>query len=343
MSQSSNARWMRHGAGKLTGFREFMLVAIILVGGTAMSFASPHFFTVGNCSAMLLGISFEVIIAIGMTVLLVSGGFDLSVGSTMALSGAVSAMCLVSGWPVVPSILAGLLVGAAVGVINGLIIAKIGINPFITTLGMMGVVRGVLQVVVRNFFRGSNITGLPDAFTDIGQEKFLVLEDAATGQITFPGIQYPIIIALVLVILADLLLRKSRFLRQNYYIGGNEKAAILSGINVDRMKVFNYGLTGLLAALAGILLTARFGSATVTAGVGVELKVISAVIIGGASLSGGEGTVIGAFLGALLMSIIISALTLLGVDDSWTTLVIGATLLVAVMIDTLSKKFKGMT
>ena len=342
MSPSSSARSMRHGAGRLTGFREFMLVVIILVGGVAMSFASPHFLTVGNFSAMLLGISFEVIIAIGMTILLVSGGFDLSVGSTMALSGAVSAMCMVSGCPVAPSILAGLFVGATVGVANGLIIAKIGINPFITTLGMMGVVRGILQVAVRNNFHGSNITGLPDSFKIIGQGKCLVFEDAATGQVTFPGIQYPIIIALVLVILADILLRKSRFLRQNYYIGGNEKAAILSGINVDRMKIFNYGLTGFLAALAGILLTARFGSATVTAGVGVELKVISAVIIGGASLSGGEGTVIGAFLGALLMSIIISALTLLGVDDSWTTLVIGATLLVAVMIDTLSKKARGM-
>ena len=343
MSQSSNARSMRHRAGRLTGFREFMLVVIILVGGAAMSFASPHFLTVGNFSAMLLGISFEVIIAIGMTVLLVSGGFDLSVGSTLALSGAVSAMCLVSGWGVAPSILAGLFVGATVGVTNGLIIAKIGINPFITTLGMMGVVRGVLQVVVRNFFRGSNITGLPDSFNVIGQGKCLAAKDAATDLTAFQGIQYPIIIALVLVVLADVLLRKSRFLRQNYYIGGNEKAAILSGINVDRMKIFNYGLTGLLAALAGILLTARFGSATVTAGVGVELKVISAVIIGGASLAGGEGTVIGAFLGALLMSIIISALTLLGVDDSWTTLVIGATLLVAVMIDTLGKKSKGMT
>ena len=343
MSQSHNRRSIRRGARMLTGFREFMLVVIILAGGMAMSFASPHFLTVGNFSAMLLGMSFEAIIAIGMTVLLVSGGFDLSVGSTMALSGAVSAICLVSGWPVVPAILAGLVVGAAVGVTNGLIIAKIGINPFITTLGIMGVVRGLLQVVVRSFSSGSNITGLPDSFNVIGQGKCLVLEDAATGQTTFPGIQYPIIIALVLVIVADILLLKSRFLRQNYYIGGNEKAAILSGINVDRMKIFNYGLTGLLAALAGILLTARFGSATVTAGVGVELKVISAVIIGGASLSGGEGTVIGAFLGALLMSIIVSALTLLNVDASWTTLVIGGTLLVAVMIDTLSKKYKGMT
>ena len=341
MSRSDKRRSIRRGVSKLTGFREFMLVVIIFVGGMAMSFASPHFLTVGNFSAMLLGMSFEAIIAIGMTVLLVSGGFDLSVGSTMALSGAVSAICLVSGWPVVPSIMAGLLVGTAVGVANGLIISKIGINPFITTLGIMGVVRGLLQVVVRSFSSGSNITGLPDSFNIIGQGKFLAPEDA--GQGVFPGIQYPIIIALVLVIVADILLRKSRFLRQNYYIGGNEKAAILSGINVDRMKIFNYGLTGFLAALAGILLTARFGSATVTAGIGVELKVISAVIIGGASLSGGEGTVIGAFLGALLMSIIVSALTLLNVDASWTTLVIGATLLVAVMIDTLSKKFKGIT
>ena len=333
---------MRRGVRKVTGFREFMLVVIILAGVAAMSFASPHFLTVGNFSAMLLGMSFEVIIAIGMTVLLVSGGFDLSVGSTMALSGAVSAICLVSGWPVVLAIPAGLLVGTAVGLTNGLIIAKIGINPFITTLGMMGVVRGLLLVVVDSFSRGSNITGLPDSFNVIGQGKFLAPKEAA-GLGAFPGIQYPILIALVLVIAADILLRKSRFLRQNYYIGGNEKAAILSGINVDRMKIFNYGLTGCLAALAGILTTARLGSATVTAGEGVELTVISAVIIGGASLSGGEGTVIGAFLGALLMSIIVSALTLLNVGTSWTTLVIGATLLVAVMIDTLSKKFKGIT
>ena len=138
------------------------------------------------------------------------------------------------------------------------------------------------------------------------------------------------------------MLRKSRFFRQNYYIGGNERAAILSGIDVDRIKIFNYALTGFLAALAGIVMTARLGAASVTAGTGMELKVISAVIIGGASLQGGEGTVIGAFLGSLLMAIIVNSLSLLGVDIYWNTLVIGATLLLAVTIDTVGKKRRGL-
>lgn len=341
MSQANRLGPIVRGLRRLTGFREFMLLAIILAAVVAMSFASEYFFTAGNIRAMLLNISFNCIIAIGMTVLLVSGGFDLSVGSTLALSGAVTAICLVSGWGVSCAIVAGLLVGAAVGAVNGLIIAKIGINPFITTLGMMGIVRGLLHVVVNAFAKGSNVTGLPKEFTVIGQGQLMTLENAA-GDVIFDGIQYPIIVAMVLVILGDILLRKSRLLRQNYYIGANEKAALLSGISVDRMKIFNYALTGLLAAAAGILMTARLGAATVTAGLGVELKVIAAVIIGGASLQGGEGTVAGAFLGALLMSIIISSLTLLNVDPSFTDLVIGATLLVAVMIDTLSKKFKGI-
>ncbi len=311
---------------RLTGFREFTLLVIIVVGGAIMSFASPVFLTFGNFSAMFLGISVNCIIAIGMTVLLVSGGFDLSVGSTLGLAGAMTAYCLVGGCPVWLAVAIGLGTGTAVGTINGLIIAKIGINPFITTLGMMGVGRGLVYVVAG----GSTIGGLPAAFNAIGQNKLW-------------GIQYPIIAALALVLVGDVLLRKSRFFRQNYYLGGNEKAAVLSGINVDRMKIFNYALTGFLAAVAGILMTARFGGATLGAGKGVELEVIAAVIIGGASLQGGEGTVLGALLGALLMSIIVSALTLLGVDPSWTDLTMGATLLIAVMIDTLNRRRKGLT
>lgn len=321
-TQSNSVRgWL----GKVTDFREFMLLVIIIGAGIIMTIASPIFLTSGNILANLLGLSIESIIGIGMTILMVSGGFDMSVGSTVALCGAVSAMCMVNGMPVALAIFIGLALGTLIGVINGLIIAKIGINPFITTLGMLSIVRGLLLVVTQ----AKNITGLPDSFNIIGQ-----------GQIF--GIQYPIIIALVLIIIGDLLLRKSRFFRQNYYIGGNEKAAALSGIDVNKIKIFNYGLIGFLSALAGLIMTARLGTASVTAGTGLELKVISAVIIGGASLQGGEGTVVGAFLGSLLMSIIVSSLTLLGVDIYWNTLVIGATLLIAVMIDTIGKKRKGL-
>ena len=277
--------------------------------------------TPGNWSALLLQVSVEVIVAIGMTILLVSGGFDLSVGSTFAISGAVTAMALVSGVPTILAIAMGLLLGTVIGFINGFIIARIGINPFVTTLAMMSIVRGMLLVVTR----GGNISGLPADFRFIGEGHLV-------------GVQNPILIGLFLVFVGDILLRKSGFFRQNYYLGGNERAAVLSGIRVDRLKIFNYALTGFLAALAGIIMTARLRSASVTAGTGLELKVITAVIIGGASLSGGEGTVFGSFLGALLMGIIVGSLTLLGVDVYWNSLVIGATLLVAVLIDKLGRR-----
>ncbi|HUW18172.1 MAG TPA: ABC transporter permease [Sedimentisphaerales bacterium] len=308
---------------RITEFREFMILYIIVLSAIAMWYAVPQFLGPQNISAMLLSLSDQSIIAVGMTILLISGGFDLSVGSTVALSGAVTAIWLSQGMPVPVAILLGLGVGVLIGLINGLIIAEVGINPFITTLGMMSLARGMLMVVTE----GQNISGLPRSFTVLGQGSVL-------------GVQYPIIISLVLVVIGDFLLRRSRFFRQNYYIGGNEKAAVLSGINVRKIKIFNYMLTGFLAALAGIIITARLGSASTTAGKGLELRVISAVIIGGASLRGGVGTVAGAFLGALLMSIIISSINLLGIALNWIDFAMGATLLLAVMADTLSKKSK---
>jgi len=316
----------RRLARRLADQREFVLCVILLAIVGVVAVADPGVLTLDNLSAVFLALSFQAIVAIGMTNLLVSGGFDLSVGSTVGLTGAVTALALVSGVPVPAALLIGLALGAAIGLANGLIIAKIGINPFITTLGMMGIVRGLLEVITK----GQNIYGLPDAFKWIGQGKLL-------------GIQHPILICLALVVLGDLALRKFRFFRQNYYIGGSEKAAVLSGINVDRMKIFNYVLTGLLAAVAGVLMAARFGSVSVTMGKNLELQVITAVIIGGASLQGGEGTVLGALLGCILMSLIVSAMTLFNVDIYWNTLIIGATLLVAVLIDTLSKRKRSVT
>ena len=306
---------------RFTDHREFMIFYIIVLGVIAMAYAIPEFLSHQNMSAVLLALADQSIIAVGMTLLLVSGGFDMSVGSTMALAGATTAIWLTLGLPVPIAILLGLAVGALIGAINGLIIAEVGINPFITTLGMMSLARGMLMVVSD----GKNISGLPDSFTVIGQGSVF-------------GIQYPIIISIVLVAAGDFLLRRSRFFRQNYYMGANEKAAVLSGINVKKMKVFNYALTGLLAALAGIIITARLGSASTSAGKGLELRVISAVIIGGASLKGGVGTVFGSFLGALLMAIIVSSINLLGVQLNWIDFVLGATLLLAVMADTFAKR-----
>lgn len=310
---------------RITDRREFMLIYIIILGIIGLSYAAPEFLKGASIKAVLLSLSDQSMIAVGMTVLLVAGAFDLSVGSTLALSGMVTAIFLNGGAPVPVAIAMGLTVGVLVGLINGLIVTQIGINPFITTLGMMSLLRGLVLVVSG----GQNVSDLPKSFTVIGQ-----------GSIW--GVQYPIIISLALVIAGHFLLSRTRFFRQNYYVGGNEKAAILSGINVNRIKVFNFAFIGFLSALAGIIITARHGSASTTAGKGLELRVIAAVIIGGASLKGGEGTIAGAFLGTLLMSIIISSINLLGIDLNWVDFVLGGTLLLAVMADVLSKRQKKL-
>lgn len=305
---------------KMAKLREFMILCIVLCSILAMSIASPHFLTSGNLMALMLGLSIETIIAVGMTNLMVSGGFDMSVGSVTAFTGAVTAILMSLGVPISLAVVLGLCLGVIIGMLNGLIVAKLGINAFVTTLSSLSLFRGLTLIVSG----GRNISGLPAAFEFVGQYSLL-------------GIQMPIWYAVALVIIGDMLLRKSRFFRQNYYIGGNEKAARLSGISVDKMKIINYVITGLLAAVAGIVMTSRLGAASMTAGIGLELRVITAVIIGGASLGGGEGTVIGTFLGSVLMALIVNALTLLGVDVYWQTFVIGGTLLLAVVIDRLGK------
>lgn len=305
---------------KLKSQREFMICIIVICVFIMMTFASPYFLNQGNLLALLLGLSVETIIAVAMTNLMVSGGFDMSVGSIVAFSGASSALLMVNHVPIVIAVIIGIVIGALIGLFNGIIIAIIGINPFVTTLASLSLFRGLTLIVTK----GNNVSGLPSSFKALGQAQVL-------------GIQMPIWYAVVLVIIGDILLRKSRFFRQNYYIGGNEKAARLSGISVNKIKILNYALTGALAGFAGVVMTSRLGSASVTAGTGLELKVITAVIIGGASLQGGEGTVIGAFLGSLLMALITNALTLLGVDVYWQTFVIGAVLLTAVLIDRIDK------
>lgn len=307
---------------KVTDIREFMTLSIILIFFVAMTFASPFFLKADNLLAVMLGLSVETIIAVAMTVLLISGGFDLSVGSVAAFAGIIAAISMRAGLPVFIAIVLGLVVGGAIGLFNGFVIARVGINPFITTLATMMAIRGLVLVVGK-----TNISGFPESFTILGQGKFF-------------GIQSLIIIAVIIVIVGDILLRRSRFFRQNYYIGGNEKAAVLSGIKVTRIKIFNYVLSGLMAAFAGILMTARLDTASLTAGDQMEFRIITAVIIGGASLSGGEGTAFGAFLGALLMALISNALTLLGVDVRWNKFVIGGALLLAVIIDNYSQKKK---
>jgi ribose transport system permease protein len=306
---------------RVLAFREFTLIVVLIAMGIGMAFASPVFLDVGNLQAILLALSVEATIAVGMMILIISGGLDLSVGSVLGLTGVVTGLALQAKMPVVPAILLGLLAALSVGLINGLLVAKMKINPFITTLGMSITIRGLLLVIAS----GRAVLNLPASFTVIGQESVL-------------GFQIPIFVMLVIVVIGDTLMRNWRFFRQNYYIGGNERAAALSGINVDLVKIVNYCIVALLAGVAGLLITARFGSSSVTVGTGVELRVITATIIGGASLSGGEGTVFGAFLGALFMGVLANALNLLGVDAYWQNLITGMILIIAVLFDVINER-----
>ena len=310
----------------ITKQREFVIFIIVVIVFTIMSFASPVFLSGRNLLALLLSLSIESVIAVGMVMLFVSGGFDLSVGSVLGFTGVVVAMLLKAGMPTYLAMLIALLAGGVVGLWNGFVVAKLKINAFVTTLASLSIIRGLTFILTK----GRNIAVLPDSFKAVGQARI--------GDM----VQLPIIYALIFVIVGDILLRNSRFFRQSYYIGGNEKAAKLSGINVDKIIIINFVITALFAAFAGVVFASRMGSASAQAGSGLELKVITAVILGGASLQGGSGSVFGAFLGVFLMALIYNALTLLGVDIYWQQFVVGIVLISAVIIDTLghSDKFK---
>ena len=301
--------------------RELTLFALILIICATMTLVTPYFLSAANFRAMSIGLVPTAIIAVGMTVLLVSGGFDLSVGSVMALSGTVAALMVINRVPIWITIILTLGLGIIVGIGNGLLVTLVGINPLVATLGTMSVTRGSALVLTE----GRSVGNLPKEFGYVG--------DA-----TWAGLPLMVIIMMVIVIAGDVALRHTRYVRQVYYIGANEGAAKLSGILVNRVRIFAYALTGFLAALAGLLLSSRLQAGTPTAGNGLELQVLAAAVIGGARLGGGAGTVFGAFLGVVFVGLINNAMTMLQVSVLWQIVVAGIILIVAVALDTLLRR-----
>jgi len=308
---------------RLLRMNEAVVFLVVVAVFIALSLLSPHFLTEQNMRTLAIGLAAEGIIVVGMTLALASGGFDLSVGSVMGLAAIITASFYTGGVDIWIAALLGLLVGAVVGSINGWLISRVKINPFITTLGMMTVARGLIYVITD----GSSIpvSSAPEAFRALG-----------TGAVF--GIPIIVIVFAVIAIAGDLLMRRSAFARKVLYIGSNAKAAALSGIRVPVVQFNVYLIVGVLAAIAGILSLARFGTATPSMGAGAEMRVISAAIIGGASITGGAGTVLGSVLGLLLLSLISNALVLLNVSVNWQSAISGAILIVAVAIDTVSKR-----
>ena len=297
--------------------RVFSLAAAIILLCVIMTIVYPsQFATAQNFSQLLLNLSIDTIVAVGMMILMISGMFDLSVGSVVAFSGGMAGYLMYYHHVnFLFAIAAGLSLSLVIGFLNGWLIAKVGINPMIQTLAMMGIVRGFALML-----SGAGIQNFPYGFIYIGQSKLL-------------GLQAPVWYMIAIVLIFQFLVSRTAFFRRYYFIGGNERAAKLSGIRVERMKVWAFVISAGLAGVAGILLSSRLGAALSTSGRGLELRVITAVILGGASLAGGYGKIWGAFLGALFMALINNMLIISRVSGYWQEIILGLILIVAVGLD----------
>ena len=305
--------WLRLGS-----MREAGLIGIILALCIAMTFASPHFLTWGNFRAMLMSFSIEGIVVVGMTILLIVGGIDLSVGSVVCFSMVVSGALFLMGLDPWTASLVGIGASALVGAAMGLFVTVIGLNHFITSLAAMVIVRGLCLVITKG--TPLSLFTLPPGFKAIGQGSF-------------GNVPYVIIIFVVVVAIFDFLLRRATAFRKVFYTGSNEKAAQFSGIKTKQVKFWVTVLCSTLAGFAGVIYMSRFGAATPTFGAGMELNIIAAAVIGGASLNGGSGTIFGAILGMALLSVVTSSLILLDVSVYWQDMIKGCILLAAVSID----------
>jgi ribose transport system permease protein len=278
--------------------------------------ATPHFLTVSNLLNVLEQTSINAIVAVGMTYVIISGGIDLSVGSVLAVAGIALALALEGGLPAPAAIGIALATGTACGLANGVLITFGRLPPFIATLGMMSVARGAALMLAE----GRPISGFSEGFRAL-----------ATARVVM--VPAPVLLTAVVYLVAHFVLVRTVFGRATYAIGGNEEAARLSGVHVQCHKTAVYGVAGLTSAVAAILLTARLNSAQPTAGTMYELDAIAATVIGGTSLLGGEGTLVGALIGALIMGVLRNGLNLLNVSSFFQQVVIGAVIIGAVLID----------
>jgi len=310
--------WARFGPSLLSRYGLLWALGFLIL---ALSLLSPYFLSTANLLNVLRQVSINAILALGMTVVILKGGIDLSVGSLLALAGALAAGFTLSGFP--PPLAMGLGVGIAValGTLQGLLVAYAGLPPFIVTLAGLTAFRGLTLV----YTDGRPITGLPDPFLFLGNGTLL-------------GIPVPVMVMLSFLLLTHLLLQNTALGRYLYAIGGNEEAARLSGVPVARIKVFAYAYSGLAAGLAALVLTGRLNSAQPTAGTGFELDAIAAAVVGGTSLAGGRGTAWGTFLGALIIGVLNNGMNLLNVSSFYQLIAKGAVIVLALLVDRLVRR-----
>lgn len=301
--------------------RGVLLIAILVVLCVGFSLADPNFMTVDNMMNIVRQVSMIAITAVGMTIVIIIGGIDLSVGAIAAFCGVMAAMTFTSTGSVSLSVLSCLAIGTLIGFANGFVSAKGRIAGFIATLATMSIFRGLSYILTG----GYPISVLDESYVFLG-----------TGY--FGSIPIPVITMLVVVAFGSFLTQQTKFGRYVYALGGNEQATKWSGINVDIIKICAYTLNGLLAALSGVILSARLGSGQPSAGIGFEMDVITGVIVGGTSLAGGAGTIGGTLIGVLLIGVINNGMDIMGISTYFQMLVKGFIILIAVLVDTFSRR-----
>ena len=298
---------------------ELTTVIALIILMAVITIINSNFLTANNLLNLLLQVTSNALIAFGMTFVILTGGIDLSVGSILALSSALTAGLLGSGMPVTLAILISLVLGCILGMMNGLLISYGKLAPFIVTLATMTIFRGATLV----YTNGNPITkGLSDTFLF----QFL-------GQGYIVGIPFPVIIMFIVFIVLYVLLHKTAFGKSVYAIGGNEKAAYISGVKLNKVKIIIYSISGIMASISGLIITSRLSSAQPTAGASYEMDAIAAVVLGGTSLSGGKGRILGTLIGALIIGVLNNGLNIIGVSAFWQQVVKGVVILIAVLID----------
>ncbi|MGB3159813.1 MAG: ribose ABC transporter permease [Carnobacterium sp.] len=293
-----------------------LLALVVLI--IFVTILNPGFVAPNNLLNLLRQVSTNALIAFGMTFVILTGGIDLSVGSTLALSSALMAGGIVAGLDPLLAMVLAIIAGGLLGGFNGLLITKGKMAPFIATLATMTIFRGATLV----FTKGNPITGIGDSFIF----KFI-------GRGYLFGIPFPVVLMLICFTLLYVLLHKMTFGRKVFAIGGNEKAAFIAGIKSDRIKIAIYAISGMMASVAGIIITSRLNSAQPTAGQSYEMDAIASVVLGGTSLSGGRGRIVGTLIGALIMGTLNNGLNLLGVSSFYQQIVKGIVIIIAVLLD----------
>jgi len=308
--------WYRNSSAAST----LTILLILLLMSTALAIAAPAFLKASNLLSTARNFSAIAVAGIGVSVVILTGNIDISIGSIYGLAGVSVAMLMKSGWSLVPAVSAGMAVGGLCGLANGLLVVYLRLPSYIATLGMMQIVRGVCYILTQ----GYPVSGMADSFKWIGQGELM-------------GVPLPIYFMVLFALVFAVFRNRTKTGRRIFALGGNEEATRISGVNTKALKILCFVLAGVCAAFAGVINASKVGVAQPTAGNGFEMDAIASVIIGGSSMGGGVGTVTGTLIGAAIMGVLRNALVLLSVESYWQTLVMGVVIISAVTIDQLRK------